>query len=349
MNKPLSLECVMRTRISSGYKVSSFITPVLISHGDLMRMSTVDENQTYTVILDFQSQSTTPQNKEKDNVNMGGLIQEECEPFIYIQSALLYTHRDGSRRVRIHNLCMPTSKKISEIHESVDCEALSAFYIKILIEKIFKTKKIVNSIISVENMFKTLISSVFSSMHSHTKDLPGNLEYLPLYFCGIVKNRVACKDEIGLKLDIDTSNYFRIKILKMNVNEIINFIYPKFYQIHHLLVDQKLGVVDQEGQIQLPEITSTYAKSLDNDGVYLIDNGVALILYVKLNTEKALIHSLFGVECLTEIKSAISENNLFNEDPLNKRLYNIVEHLRIGKSFFQNILVVFESTDSERL
>lgn len=321
-----------------------------------MRMSTLDEDLTFTVTLDFKnttntSSSTTgnTDNSQKKDDLSGFNNSPDIDPFIYIQSALLYTHADGTRRVRIHNLCLPTSKKISEIHEGIDCEMMSSIYMKLLIDRTFKTKKIVNSILSVENMFKSLIASVFSTMHSHTKELPNNLEYLPLYFCGIIKNRVSCKDEVGLKLDIDTSNYIRIKLLKMNVAEVINFIYPKFFQIQHLTIDKNLGIADEEGNVSLPQITSTHSKSLENDGVYLIDNGFALILYVKLNTDIELLKALFGVEALTDIKAAVTENNLFSSDPLNQRLHSIVEYIRSSKSFLQNILVVFESTESERL
>lgn len=339
----------MRTRFSGGLKISNFITPVLISHNDLMRMSTLDEDTTYSMILDFQQSkiqsSNTSNNNQQDSIS----FETITDPFIYVQSALIYTHPDGTRRIRIHNLCLPTTNKISEIHDSIDCETLSTIYLKMMIDKIFKTKKMVNSILSIENVFKSLLTSVFSSLHSYSKELPTNLEYLPLYFCGILKNRICCKDEIGLKLDIDTSNYIRLKLLRMNVNEVINFIYPKFFQIHHLLLNNEIGTKDENGEVLLPEIISTHSKSLENDGCYLIDNGFAFILYVKLQIDSRLLQAFFGVESLSEIKVAVTENNLFNSDPLNERLFNIIEYLRLYKTFYQTVLVVFESTDSERL
>lgn len=347
----------MRTRVSGGYKISNYLTPVLISHGDLMRMSTLDEDQTFTVILDFKntsSSSTTPGstgNSSSQKLDDQSIFNNtpDSDPFIYIQSALLYTHPDGSRRVRIHNLCLPTSKKLMEIHEGIDCEMVASTYLKTLIDRTFKTRKLVNSILSVENNFKSLMASVFSTNHSYTKELPNNLEYLPLYFLGILKHRVSCKDEIGLKIDIDISNYIRIKLLRMSVTEVINFVYPKFFQTHHLTIDKSLGTQDDEGNVFLPKITSTHSKSLENDGVYLIDNGFALILYVKLYTDRGLLKALFGVESLTDIKAAVTENNLFTSDPLNQRLQSIVDYIRNSKTFLQNVLVVFESTDSERL
>lgn len=334
----------MRTRISSGYKITGYLTPVLISHGDLLRMSQLTEETTFSFILDFNQVKV----KEKEDTS-GGLKQEELEPFVYFQSALLYTHRDGTRRVRIHNYVLPTTKRISEVHESIDCEMLSTIYMKILIEKIFKTKKIVNSIISVENQLKSLMSSVFSTLHSHTKELPNNLEYIPLYFCGLLKNRIACKDEINLKLDIDISNYLRIKLQRMSVEDVNYFLYPKFFQIHHLLFDESLGQKDENGVISLPEIVSNSTRALENDGIYLIDNGFNLILYVKLNCDQRLVKALFGVDGLNEIKSAIKESDLVRDDSISIRLRNIIEYLKESKTFVQSFLAVFETTDSERL
>ncbi len=46
------LEAVVRTRFSRGYKIGSFITPVLISNNDLLICSNLDSDQSYTVGLD---------------------------------------------------------------------------------------------------------------------------------------------------------------------------------------------------------------------------------------------------------------------------------------------------------
>ena len=335
----------MRTRVSSGYKISGFITPVLISNVDLMVMSTLDEDQSYTLTLDIQDNNLNTDNSS----NVNNKYSKEPDNFLYIQSALLYTPKDGERRIRIHNYCLPMTKRISEVHESIDSEALVCLFTKQLIDKIFKTKKMVNSILSIEERMKSLLSSVFSSSHSLTRELPSHLEYVPLYFLGLAKNRIACKDEINLKMDIDTANYLRIRILRMKTDEIINFLYPKFYQIHHLLVDKALGTYVDDC-MQLPEIISTDLKYIEEDGVYLVDNGYALFLYVKLRISPTLLKSFFKVNFLTDIKEAVTEDTMFNNsDELCLRLQNIVEYIRSTKSLYQPLLIVFESTESERL
>lgn len=347
LNRDQGFECVMRTRFSNSIKIVNFMTPVLISHNDLLRMSSVDEDMSLTFNLEYQMTKINQGTTDK----LTSIIKpEESDPFIYLQTAVLYTHRDGTRRVRVHNYCLPTSNRVSDIHDSIDCEAYASFLFKLQIDKVLKSKKMVNSVLYCEEIFKSFISAIFNNIQMQSKDLPENIEYLPLYFCGILKNRVCCKDEIGLKLDIDTSNFIRIKILRMSDNEIINFIYPKFFQIHHLMLDKTLGNKDDLGDVTLPEIVSAHSNSLENDGVYLIDNGYILILYIKLQCSVELIDNLFGVKSLTEIKSQVHESSITTrENDICIRLTNIIEYLRSCKTFYQNLMIVFETTDSERL
>lgn len=340
----------MRTRISGAYATSHYITPVLITNGDLLVLSNIDEDQSYTFSLDFKTKTENLTNVNNNYSN--NIINNNQDNYLYIQSALLYTHFDGSRRIRVHNLCLPLSNKISIIHESIDSEAMISQYTKVFIDSLFKSKKMLNSILSVEDKLKTLIASSFSSSHSLSKEVPEQINYLLLYFLGLTKNRIACKDEIAMKLDIDTSNYIRIKMQKMAADEIINFVYPKFYQIHHMISNKEIGTLDENEVIILPDIINNHSNSLESDGVYLVDNGFALFLYVKLEICSELCFSFFKVSNLNQIKEAITEEILFSNsdsDNYSKALFSIVEYIRSIKTFCQPLLIVFESTESERL
>ena len=66
--------------------------------------------------------------KEKTNE-----IEESEDPiriddYVYIQSCFLYSHGDGTRRMSIHNLCLPVSSNNKPIFDSIDAEFLSIFY-----------------------------------------------------------------------------------------------------------------------------------------------------------------------------------------------------------------------------
>jgi hypothetical protein len=69
--------------------------------------------------------------------------------------------------------------------------------------------------------------------------------------------------------------------------------------------------------------------NLEDDGLYLIDNGFLLILYIKYNMNSTLINSLFGVNALEEINFQATEENVFADpDALKQRIINIVDYIR---------------------
>jgi len=247
LTRPIAWETVMRTRFSRGYKISSFVTPILISNGDLMIMSTLDSDQSYAVQIEaVHTLDNNPQSINTYNIN--------ADPFMHIQCAILYTHGDGSRRIRVHNLCLPVVNRLIDVFEGVDAEGLNVFLLKYIIDKIFKTKKITNSVLQLSSMTKSMISSALMTQHSLKKELPSNLIPFILYMLGALKHRVLCRDEVERKLDIDLSNYMRIKIQKLSVFDIQSFIYPRIYPVQALLEDNQLGVHDEYGNCLLPDV-----------------------------------------------------------------------------------------------
>jgi hypothetical protein len=147
---------------------------------------------------------------------------------------------------------MPLAHRLVDLYESIDSEVLASYYTKLTIDRIFKTKKINNSVLATEASYKALISSVMSTLTK--KELPNNLVYLPLYFLGMIKHRVCCKDELERKLDVDLSNYFRIKLQRLSVNDLMPFIYPRIFPVHQILYDSKIGNYDENGMVALPQV-----------------------------------------------------------------------------------------------
>jgi len=78
------LEAVVRTRFSKGYKISNFITPVLISNNDLLICSNLDSDQSFTVGLDLNDTDPTV------------VALSESEQFIYLQVRLTFILDSGA-------------------------------------------------------------------------------------------------------------------------------------------------------------------------------------------------------------------------------------------------------------
>lgn len=320
LTRPITWEGVLRTRFSHGYRISEYLTPSLISNRDLLNFPTGDCDQHHQLCLDINEangEDATPNLSSNDN-------------FVYIQSALLYSFGDGTRRIRIHNLCLPVSNRAKDIFESIDSEALAAYYFKSTIDKIYRTKSISNSIISTETLFKSFISVLMSSQQSMKNELSDNLVYLPLYVLGIIKHRLFCKDEIEKKYDIDLSNYLRIKLQRTSIEETMYYIFPHIYPLGQLVYDKELGTINKEtGEVVMPNIISTHFESFEDDGVFLIDNGYLLIFYVRRKTNVQMLKSLFDIEDLQFLTNSVNEETVFNNmDELKERIMNIIDNIR---------------------
>lgn len=95
---------------------------------------------------------------------------------------------------------------------------------------------------------------------------------------------------------------------------------------------------------------STHSNDFENHGLYLIDNGFAFIIYIKQDMNKDLAVSLFGTNDYSQIEFEINEENVFaNPDDNKSKIISVIEYLRGTKSFFQNLIFVFEGTPGDRL
>jgi protein transport protein SEC24 len=137
----------------------------------------------------------------------------------------------------------------------------------------------------------------------------------------------------------------------MSSEEILPYIYPNIYPIHELMNDTNLGKIDNETGIpNIPNIIATRESEMTNDGLYLIDNGYLLIIYVKRNVNPFILKSLFEVEDLQYLSINVNEENVFgNLDDFKERIMNIIDYIRGGKSLFQNLIFAFEGTSAEKI
>ena len=356
LSRPVCWEAVNRTRFSSGYKISGYSTPILVANGDLFIFPVGDSDQSYLFSISPSPPKQEENNEDKEKkgnnyFNTYGV--EENNNYLYIQSALLYSYGDGTRRIRIHNLCVPLVTNIKYIYQEINAEMLATYYLKDTIDKLYKTKNIANSIISTDTQFKQFIDKVMSTNNKLERELLPNLDYLPLYMIGMFKHRIFCKEEIEKNYDIDISNFLRISLQKLSPQEIISFIVPSIYTLHDLETDKNIGTYNSEnGIFNMPNMISSSKSAMEDNGLYLIDNGYMLIIYVKKNLSSNIFQSLFGVENFNFLTMIVNEDNIFDDNNSNEfkeRIKNILDYIRGGKSIYQNLVFVFEGEGGERV
>jgi hypothetical protein len=250
--------------------------------------------------------------------------------------------------MRVHNLCIPISSNNKDIFESIDVECLSAFLVEKLTHAIYKTKNLTNSVIQIENCFNNIMNEYFNTLNTFKRELNSDMQLFLLYFLGMMKLCLYNKsNDKGFLNDIDLSNYYRLRILKYSVEEILLFLYPRIY-----LLDNCTNL--NEGEY--PQILSDTLNSLNQGNLFLIDNGFCLSLYFRKNIDNGIILEFFGVDSFSDIDYLnVNEDNIFDNENVNSfgeyknKIKEIIDSIRTGKSLYQDLFFVFEGINDEKL
>ena len=328
------LEGTLKLRISNGYYINEYITSVLLYNRRLFVFPTHDSDEKYIVQLSMLTQEELAERK----------IINDIDDYIYMQSCLLYSHGDGTRRMRVHNLCLPISTNNKDIFDSIDPEFLACFLAQKSSHLIFKYKNIEKSMNKIENQFVNMMKEYFNAQEYNNKNLNEDMCKLILLFLGVMKLCIFNPKKIsGILNDIDLCNFFRLKIVRMTVEEILCFIYPRIYLLENILN------LEHE---DFPDTVNDSFEGINQGNLFLVDNGFYLTLYCKKNLDKNICKNLFGEDDYNNINFLeINENNVLEgenkENGIGIKIKNLVEYIREGKSLYQNLIFVFEGINDE--
>ena len=315
-------------KFSHKFYVSEYVTPVLLYNKQMIYFPNLDSDQNYSVLLAYGNPNDFDEKPKPID-----------DDFLYIQGSLIFSPGDGKKKLRIFNLCFPISSRPIDIYESINSEVLACFMIQSCIMKIYRNKNLIQTVNDLEKKYFEINTTYFNNLNIMKKELDGEIKLLSLYFLAIMKNCLLNKNERGFDNDNDLSHFFRARLQKQKIEEIICFIYPRIYVLDNIL-DLKSG--------EFPIIINNNKESMDTQGtIFLIDNGFELILFLKNIVDKNIIFNIFGVNELKEIKlEDLSESNVFNYDEnkndFKNKIIEIIDTIRGGKSLFQNLKFVFE-------
>ena len=196
------------------------------------------------------------------------------DDYVYLQATLLYNRGDGKKIIRVYNLCFPVSSNLGDIYNSINPEILAAISTQKLIMDIYRSKKLVESVNNFENKFYEIYTSYFNNMNILKKELNEEMKIYLLYILGILKNCLFNKNDKAISNYDDLSNFYMSKMLRIKIEEILCFIYPRIYVLDNLLNSKENNVKE------FPPIINDNMESIEKGGnIFLIDNGFNLILY----------------------------------------------------------------------
>eukprot|EP00596_Hydrurales_sp_CCMP1899_P006133 CAMPEP_0119044080 /NCGR_PEP_ID=MMETSP1177-20130426/28383_1 /TAXON_ID=2985 /ORGANISM="Ochromonas sp, Strain CCMP1899" /LENGTH=207 /DNA_ID=CAMNT_0007013527 /DNA_START=1 /DNA_END=624 /DNA_ORIENTATION=+ len=110
----------------------------------------------------------------------------------------------------------------------------------------------------------------------------------------------------GNEVRTDERAYYHNLLMNMDVEESKVFIYPRMFSIHDMADDA--GTPSDSGEqdgptagpynICLPSILNLSHERLSSDGIFLMENGYDLFLWIGRTVSPAIINTLFGISTL---------------------------------------------------
>ena len=276
---PIGLEAVIRVRASRGIRMSSFHGNFFIRSTDLLALPTVPLDQNYVIELQLE-----------DDIK---------GPFVVIQTAILHTTCYGERRIRVITQAMPTTDSIAELYASADQVAIMTFLTNKAVEKSQTgslddgRNLVTNALGGMLSVYKNQVTSAAGA--SAQLAVPDNLKLLPLLCCGLVKH-VGLRE--GASIPPDLRAYAQSLLTTLPAQSLVPYIHPRFYSLHNMPPDA--GTIGDHGVVLPPSLNLT-SERLERHGLFLIEDGQNIFLWVGHEAVPRLVQDVFDLPSYAEL------------------------------------------------
>lgn len=298
LTRYMGWEAVMRVRVSRGWKISKFYGHLFIRGSDLLVVPNCHSDQTFAITIEME-ENVVP------------------DPVLCVQSALLYTNCEGERRIRVHTWAGVTTPNYNDIINSVDVQATCEVMSQVALEHSLAT-----TLPEGRNRLQTQCQQIVQM--SNMCPQAEALQYLPLYIMGMLKS-MAFRATNDVSADLRTAIWMRLETL--TVSQISAYFYPRLMSIHNMT--DNVGVQDENGHIALPDMLSLTSESLTQDGVYLLEDGETMAMWIGRAADSDFLQSLFGVPTFDQLDSSAAEATLGTlSNPISDRVNNVLRQVR---------------------
>ena len=310
----------------------------------------ININETFTFLLQYKEiKQKSNQNAKNNSNNIDNSFNQGNQDInnIYIQFGIIYTSLEGIRIIRIINKKVNVCFDKIEYIKNIDIESVCCIMIKFLISLLKKDRNPLNAMTAYKYKYYMLALSIFKQ--SNLNELSSSFI---LCYLGIMKHKFFCLDPSKYKLNIEEIKSGRNSLLKMKIDDILNIIVPKIYDITSVLNN-----TDNFENIYYQPINLN-KDSIYNDKVYLIDNGLFLTFYFSEgeNNNKRL-KIFFGdkmnfnnVGNIFHSEQSVFEDNVNCDDFEVEKCKEIIDLIRNNKkNNYQDIFFSFAKSPSEAL
>lgn len=187
----------------------------------------------------------------------------------HVQCAVLYTSREGDRRVRVINLALKVADLAGSVYRFADMDAVVTHMSKLAMWSLQHRKMDVIREELSDRCAEILLGyrrNCAVATQPSQLILPEAFKALPMYTLSILK----AKPLKGRNLGSDVRNYHVHRALAMGCQETMNYLYPRVMALHDL--DDRIALPDPEhgGRIWYPTNMRASYTWMEGHGIYLV-------------------------------------------------------------------------------
>uniref|UniRef100_A0A1X7U3G3 Uncharacterized protein n=1 Tax=Amphimedon queenslandica TaxID=400682 RepID=A0A1X7U3G3_AMPQE len=322
LTRNIGFESVMRIRCTEGLSLHTFHGNFFVRSTDLLSLPNVNPDHAYCM-------------------NMA--IDESLKdfPMVCFQAALLYTSYRGDRRIRVHTLCLPVSDQLAQLYAGLNVVPIAGVLAKMGSDRLTTASlgdardALVNTVIDATKAYRSNVASTMQGGGAKLT-LPVSLRLLPLFILSLLKNIAFT---LSNRQNTDCRSATISTILTLPLDWLISFFYPKLYALHTL---SDKDTVDSDGEELLaPPILQLSAEKLTRYGIFLMDYGTGIYIWVSKEAPADVINNIFGVPHFGAIPESMTSLPLL-ENNLNRLTNSLICQLRLSRQHFMPLLVIRE-------
>uniref|UniRef100_H2T6L4 SEC24 homolog C, COPII coat complex component n=1 Tax=Takifugu rubripes TaxID=31033 RepID=H2T6L4_TAKRU len=315
VQKLIGFDAVMRVRTSTGIRATDFYGSFFMSNTTDVELAGLDCDKAVTV--EFK-------HDDKLSEETGALMQ--C--------AVLYTSCSGQRRLRIHNMAVSCCSQLADLYRNCETDTIINYFAKYAFRGVLSnpTKAVRDTLVNqCAQILACYRKNCASPSSAGQLILPECMKLLPVYLNCVLKSDVLLP---GADVSLDDRAYLRQLVSCMDVSESHVFFYPR------LLPAMKL----ENGS--LPVAIRDSEERLSKGGVYLLETGLRLFLWVGASVQQEVLLSIFGTSSFSQIDSSLTSLPVL-ENPYSQRLRELIHSFRAQRSRYMKLTVVKQEDRSE--
>ncbi|KAJ6241229.1 sec24-related protein [Anaeramoeba flamelloides] len=301
-------EGLIKIRTSSGLKVSKALGNCIKEANDIIRIPVVMPD--FSVFLELDLNDTITFSRD-----------------FFLQTAILYSNSEGERKVRIYTKCLPIGNNLSAVFKTVNIQVLFGYFVKRGIEQALN-ETLINVrqklMLTCENILMRYFQTKEAQQILYQNKQKGiqslvliqSLNLLPLCTVGFIKNYLFC----SLKnVNVDYRSYLFSTFNSQNSQAIMSALCPHFYQI---LDENSI----KNNSLQNPNRLSLTQKNIEPTKIYLLTNGIEILIYVGQQVNQLILKDLFSINRFEDLKDISFDFNQLN-NRLNKFVWGFISYL----------------------